>query len=274
MANIQADISINEMGRTLPVQLYFPTDLPAEVGNKVKGVITLLHGLSNNSSSWMHFSAACRYAADNGYILVAPSADNSFYADMVFGPPFYTALTQWLPAQLSAIFKIPTAREINFLAGLSMGGYGALQMGLRNPGRYAAIGSFSGVVDMAYSLEHHDDPYVRPIMESILGPERKLPDEYNIFRLAERVAALPEAERPRIFCTCGAQDDFFEINKQNRRLARHLESLGLDCLCQKWDGVHEWNFWDRSLAEFIGFVQNSGYGAKKRADWAAPASPL
>ncbi len=272
MAYIQADIAVNEISRTLPVHLYFPTDLPAEIGNRVNGVITLLHGLSGTSMHWMTMSAVCRYAADNGYILVAPNADNSFYADMVYGAPFYTALTQYLPAQLEKIFHIPTAREINFLAGLSMGGYGALQIGLKNPHRFAAIGSFSGVVDLAWTLERHNDPYVRPIMQNILGPETHLPDEYNLFRLAEKAAALPKEQRPRLFCTCGQQDPLFEIYQQNCRFAKHVQTLPLDFQFQTWDGVHEWNFWDRSLAEFIGFIQNSDYGARKRGDWAAPAT--
>ncbi len=271
MAYITAEINLPEVGVSLPVQLYFPTDLPATVGCEVRGVITLLHGMGGSAADWMHFSAACRYAADNGYILVAPNATNSFYTDMAFGPPWYTIITELLPAQLQRIFKIPTRRAINYIAGLSMGGYGALRIGLSHPGRYAAVASFSGAVDMATLLANLDEaPQHKPIFAPLFGPDYILPDEANVFKLAEKVAALPEEQRPRVWCSCGRADTMHRILEQNQNLARHMKGLPLDYTLEVWDGVHEWNFWDRSLAEFIGFVQNSDYGARKRGDWAAP----
>ncbi|MDL2252569.1 hypothetical protein LJC49_00650 [Ruminococcaceae bacterium OttesenSCG-928-I18] len=274
MAYIRAEIKMEEMTRTMPVSLYFPTDLPEEVGNKVKGVITLFHGMGNSPSDWMMMSAATRYAADNGYILVAPGADNSFFADMAFGSPYYTAITEYLPRKLDAIFKIPRKREINYLAGLSMGGYGAMHVGLSNPDKYAAIGSFSGSLDAAWILENYrEDATLRPIMEAVVGTEFVLPERYDVFRLAEKVSKMPKKEQPRIFCTCGRQDGSTRMYLQNLAFKEHAAKLPLDYTFREWDGVHEWNFWDRSLAEFIGFIQGSDYGRRKRGDWSAPESP-
>lgn len=274
MAFISAEIKLPEVGRTLTTRLYFPTDLPSEVGNKVKGVITLLHGYSNTPNDWLMMTAACRYAADNGFILVAPDAENSFYTNMAFGPPWYTMLTQLLPAQLNRIFNLPTSRECNFIAGLSMGGYGALRIGLSAPERYAAIGSFSGVVDVAAVAQvARAVPDIAPMLTPVLGPELHIPDDADIFKLAEKVSTLPESQRPRLFVTCGAQDnDSRRILDQNHNLQKHLETLPLDYRFAQWDGVHEWNFWDRSLAEFIGFACNNDYGSKKQGDWASPAT--
>ncbi len=272
MAYITADIRIPEIFGALTVHLYFPTDLPEEVGNKVKGVVTLLHGMGNSGADWMQYSAAPRYAADNGYILVAPDCGNSFFVDMAGGPPWYTILTQLLPPQLERIFRIPAERETNYIAGLSMGGYGAMLLGLSQPQRYAAVGSFSGALDMAGMLEGvKANRHWLPLFAPLFGPELDMPEACDLMALARKAAALPQAERPRIYCTCGAQDaDEKQILTQNHRFARLVESLPLDFCYEEWDGIHEWNFWDRSLAQFIGFIQNSAYGEAKRGDWAAP----
>lgn len=270
MAYIQAEIKLPAIQRSMVTNLYFPTDLPESVGNKVKGVITLLHGLSNTGADWMMMTAATRYAADNGYILVAPNAENSFYTDMRYGAPFYTAITELLPRQLRSIFKIPDEREKNYICGLSMGGYGALKIGLSHPERYAACGSFSGSTDLAAMIqEAKGTPYQDLLVEPLYGHNATLPAEDNLMLLAEKVSALPKTQQPRIYCSVGRQDDepgF--IYAQNQVFRKKAESLPLDFSYNEWDGLHEWNFWDRSLAEFIGFVQNSDYGERKKQDWA------
>ncbi|MDL2324318.1 hypothetical protein LJC61_04105 [Ruminococcaceae bacterium OttesenSCG-928-A16] len=271
MAFIKADIKCPTFGRTISTSLYFPTDLPENVGNKVKGVITLLHGITNTADDWMMYSAAPRYAADNGYILVAPSADNSFYLDNEFGTPFYTLLTQELPAQLNAIFNIPNEREKNYIAGLSMGGYGALLLGLSQPQKYAAIGSFSGALDMAAMVEAAKQmPAFASVLTPLFGPSLTMPKSADLLKLVQQVATLPSAQQPRIFQTCGLQDnDEMQILTQNQNFNKVAAALPLDYTFKTWPGVHEWNFWDRSLAEFIGFIQNSDYAERKRRDWGA-----
>ncbi len=275
MAYIKAEIKIKEVFRTVPVQLYFPTDLPQEVGNRVRGVLTLLHGMSNTASDWVTMSAAARYAADNGYILVMPDAENSFYTNMHGGAPFFDILTAYLPKQLEAIFKIPTQREQNHIAGLSMGGYGALHIGLRFPERYAHIGSFSGCVDMAFLLESAQNAPEVPetaVLQGAFGKQLQLKAENDLFNLAKQVAALPQKEKPKLFCTCGKQDTGALMVEQNRRFQQHVQNLDLPAVFEYWDGVHEWNVWDRSLTAFIACIEGSDYAQRKQQDWSASAS--
>lgn len=272
MAFITVETKVPEVGRSLTTRLYYPTDLPSDVGNEVKGVITLLHGYTGTGQDWMMMTAACRYAADNGYILIAPDADNSFYLDMAVGPPWYTIITQLLPKQLHSIFKIPTEREKNFIAGLSMGGYGALRIGLSNPDKYAAVASFSGALDLNEMAEAGKSiPQIAPLLLPVLGPNFIVPEEADLNLMLKSTAKLPKEKQPRIFATCGLKDHgMAQIYRQNQAFRKTAEALPLDFTYREWEGVHEWNFWDRSLAEFIGFIQGSSYADKKRADWAAP----
>lgn len=271
MAFFTLKLKSQALASTTTVRLYYPCDLPAEVGNEVKGVITLLHGYTNDGDDWVNMSAALRYAADNGLALIIPDASNSFYMDMAAGPAYYTWLTQEMPALLNKMVKLPQEREKNAICGLSMGGYGALLLGLTQPDRYFACASFSGAVDLAMMLEAA--PYnalVRASFGPVLGPDLVLPEDRNLYRLAEKVSQLPAEQQPRILCTAGRQDiEPYYIYNQNLLFKAHAENLPLDYHYMEWDGVHEWNFWDRSLVHAIDLFFNPGYAAKKLGDWSA-----
>ncbi|MDR2196381.1 MAG: hypothetical protein LBO07_00200 [Coriobacteriales bacterium] len=290
MAYVSTKLFIEQAQKAIRVELFFPTDLPAPQ-NEVHGVITLLHGLSNSALEWANLSSAYRYASDRGYILVIPEAENSFYNDMRLGAPFYHIITQWLPEQLDHIFKIPREAALNHIAGVSMGGYGALRIGLANPQRYHTIGSFSGVVDIrslaAPSVtrqgatdapQSQADPVgpgfeVAAFLTPVFGPDLDIPDEADPFFLIEQAATLPAEQRPRVFTTCGLSDDEALLS-QNRRFAQHAAALPLDVRAVEWEGTHEWYFWDRSLVEFIDFIEGGGYAAQKQSDWAHPLRHL
>ena len=137
MAYIDCKLKSQLLQRTVAVKLYFPTDLPAEVGNTVKGVLTLLHGYTNCGEDWLQMTAAARYAADNGLVLIIPDCDNSFYQNMVYGGAYYSFMTEELPLLLRTIFRLSPPRSQNYIAGLSMGGYGALYLGFSRPDIWA-----------------------------------------------------------------------------------------------------------------------------------------
>ena len=79
--------------------------------------------------------------------------------------------------------------------------------------------------------------------------------------------------QPDILCTAGLQDrEPYRILEQNRKFRDAMKQIGpAKYTYLEWDGVHEWNFWDRSLVYAIDRFINPGYAAKKLGDWAAPA---
>ena len=270
MAYIAARIRSIVLKKTVNVDLYFPNDLPEETVPKINGVITLLHGYNNCNTDWFHMTSVCRYAADNGLILVAPFCDNSFYNNMVYGGDYFKYITEELPILLEKMFNIPTTRENNYIAGLSMGGYGAMLIGLSCPDLYAGIGCFSGVVmpDMLMTLGKDLDE-IKQAFTPVFGDELKLPEDKNILNLIEKVSKLPENEQPKILLTAGNQDNaVYYVNDQNKLF---LSNINKDILSSfkymEWDGGHEWNFWDRSIVYAIDFFLENGYAEKKHNDW-------
>ena len=88
------------------------------------------------------------------------------------------------------------------------------------------------------------------------------------------MAALPADQQPKILLTNGFQDqEPYYIRYQNDAVDECLRALPLAHYRRlQWDGVHEWNFWDRSLVYAIDDFVNPGYAAKKLNDWAAPVT--
>ncbi|MDR0558435.1 MAG: hypothetical protein LBG43_11345 [Treponema sp.] len=269
MAYISASVYIPEAMTNINVDLLFPTDgLLVDGRYEVKGVITLLHGLYGSGKDWMQLSAASRYAYDRGYILVCPSCGNSFYNNMAYGPPIYSVIVDHLPKQLDMIFRIPRDRKINYIAGFSMGGYGAMRIGILNPDRYAAIGAFSGALDAAAMIHAASETSCRGLFTPIFGDNLYIPDDADLLKLIPKAAVRGEELKQRILITCGRQDEAdYHIHSQNRIFIDAARKTGLDVAYREWDGAHVWNVWDRSLAEFISFIENSGYAAEERKNW-------
>ncbi|WP_418456357.1 alpha/beta hydrolase [Allofournierella sp.] len=276
MAFFDCKLKSQALAGTTTVRLFWPGDIDLWRGQAPRAVFTLLHGFTNDGDDWVNFSAALRYAADNNIALVIPDAANSFYNDMAAGPAYYTWLTQELPALLGGMVQLPAQREKNFVCGLSMGGYGALLLGLTHPEAYAGCASFSGAVDMRSMLGFaQNDPRSRMVMAPVFGPELALPAERDLFALAEQVCGLEPGQRPKVLCTVGRQDmEPYYIYQQNQNFREFVRdrALPLDYTYMEWDGVHEWNFWDRSLVHAIDLFLNPGYADKKLGDWAAEAA--
>ena len=117
---------------------YYP-----KAGQKYQ-TLYLLHGFTADFSDWQRFSSIERYAQERQIAVVMPGVDNSFYCNLPEGGNYYDYYTRELPQVMEALFPISGKRENKFLAGLSMGGYGAFKAALREPDQYAAAVSLSG----------------------------------------------------------------------------------------------------------------------------------
>ena len=277
MAYINARIRSHVLEHGTEVEMFFPNDYDAQTVPEIRGVFTLLHGFGGTGRDWLRQSAACRYAVDNGLILVAPDCGTSFYCDMVWGERWYTFLTEEMPETLHKIFRLPAEREKNFIAGLSMGGYGAMMLAMNHPERYAGAASFSGAVRLDQMIEaSRDIPGQRRTFTRIFGGDMLLPPQYDLRALAQKISGLPPAQQPKLLFTCGTEDmEPYYILPQNRSLHELLRTLPLaQYRYLEWPGNHEWKFWDRSLVHAVDWFLNPGYAAQKQGDWCSAAADV
>ena len=140
------------------VNIYLPVGTEyedmIEPGEKFQ-TLWLLHGYAGNFMEWPQYSAIEKLAMLNKFAVVSVDGDNSGYNDMPNGDNYYTYITEELPTFLRKHYPLSDKREDNFIAGLSMGGFGAAKLGFNNPDKYGAIGIFSvGPFDSAGQYEN------------------------------------------------------------------------------------------------------------------------
>jgi len=207
-------------------------------------VLYLLHGLSDDNTVWTRMTSIERYALKYGIAVVMPNVNRSFYADMKHGLKYYTYVSEEVPYMATTYFPISDRREDSYIAGLSMGGYGAFMIAIRNPDRFCAAASLSGVLDLTSTLFSTDDERFIPLIEPIFGSrEEYLPSEYNLLGLIEKLKGS-NVELPRLYQCCGTEDFLYPANQLFKAAA---EKFGLDLTYEEGPGTHEWGFWDRYI---------------------------
>jgi S-formylglutathione hydrolase FrmB len=213
-------------------------------------VLYLLHGLSDDASAWPRYTAIETYAKKFGLVVVMPSVGRSFYLDMPNGQKYFSYLTEELPQYLRDVFGIVPDREKTFIAGLSMGGYGALKAALTRPELYFAAGSFSGVLSMHGWNANPDDPRMTEF-SMLFGDLSQLPGSNHdpstwIINNVKNSISCPE-----LYISCGLQD---ELLPTNRYFLNTCKSQGVKVEYQEEEGIHDWFFWDKQILKFLAFA--------------------
>jgi putative tributyrin esterase len=210
--------------------------LPDAPGKPFK-TLWLLHGLSDDHSAWMRKTAIERYARDHGLAVVMPNADRSWYTNTAYGINYFNFVAKELPALCRSTFGgMSEQREDNIVAGLSMGGYGALKLALTYPAQYAACISLSGSLDVTRKGRKYDPAE----WKSIFGKDAPAlaGSEHDLFALAKAKGAHP---LPAIYLWCGTQDSLIDIN---RAFDAHLTGCDIPHEFHFSEGDHSWKWWD------------------------------
>jgi putative tributyrin esterase len=211
----------------------------------------LLHGLSDDHTIWMRRTSIERYAAEKNLAVVMPAVSRSFYQDMASGPRYWTYLSEELPRLMRQFFPLSSAREDNFVAGLSMGGYGAMRLALARPDMFCAGASLSGALDVKRRLSTAPKTSSRIKLaewQAIFGPDLQV-GEADLYPLAE--ARAKEAKRPALWLDCGTED---ELLNDSRDFHAHLDRLGYVHHYEERPGTHDWRYWDGQIQRVLDWL--------------------
>jgi putative tributyrin esterase len=216
-------------------------------------VLYLLHGYSNDENEWTRFSTFGQYIEDYPVVVVMPSLQRSTYVDISSSHRYWTYLSEELPAIAQSFFPISDLREDTFVAGISMGGYGAFKLGLTFPERYAAAASFIGVLNLhqeSVKSWWKDDVRLNFGENTALegGP-------HDLFHLARQMAALP-GPKTRLYACTGTEDFVYDGNRAFKSLA---ESLGLDLTYADGPGDHSWSYVDPMIPRMLAWLRLQPY---------------
>ena len=217
--------------------------IDSEASNEKYKCMYLLHGLSDDHTIWLRRTAIERYAAEHGICVVMPAAGRSFYTDMKYGGAYYSYISEELPRLMKEFFNISDKREDTYIAGLSMGGYGALKIALRNPENYCAAIALSPVANIFNEIFHDTEI-------PIFGEDLNIPDEDDIYKLVKMKNGEPN--KPRIYHSIGTDDFMYD---DNVKLNRIMEELDYDYTYKAIPArVHSWDLWDEEIANALNWA--------------------
>ncbi|WP_282935867.1 alpha/beta hydrolase family protein [Paenibacillus sp. RC67] len=204
----------------------------------------LLHGMSDNHTAWMRRTSIERYVEGLPLAVVMPAGHLGFYTDMAKGRDYFQFLTEELPSLCERQFRLSSSREDRFIAGLSMGGYGAMKAGLLAADKYRAAASFSGALDVAFMYNR-----ISPSLASeIFGDKESVQGSVNDLFTAAQNLSQSEQPRPDLYMWCGTEDFLYDSNV---RFRDHARALGLPLTYEEGPGDHEWKYWDTCIERVL-----------------------
>jgi len=258
MALLQVSSFSKTLGMQIPMQVILPDLNVGAVESIVAGseyypVLYLLHGMSSDHMSWCSRSSIERYAMDKGIAVIMPTTHLAWYTDQVHGLPYWTYISQELPQICRYFFsRLSPYREDTYVAGLSMGGYGALKCGLLMAQSFSHVATLSGGLDVVRICEETaTEEKPDPIWANTFGSAQEAKgSENDLFAAAERLAASGKP-MPRIYQYCGT-DDF--LYQDNLRMRDHLKALGFDLEYFEEPGDHSWKYWDEQIKKVLDWL--------------------
>lgn len=239
------------MAREMPYRVILP--IGYDDATKRFPVIYLLHGLTGRFDNWTDRTKLIEYAARHRFIIVTPEGENGWYTDSATKPSdkYESYIVKELIPEIDKKFRTVPTREGRAIAGLSMGGFGALKFGIKYPEMFVLAGSFSGAVGASSYRSAEDLPpgNIRSALMAIFGeagsPTHSANDLFKIVREAtpERIKAMPF-----LYIDCGTEDFLFQ---SNRDFAALLLEKKVPHEYRQLPGGHNWTYWDNQVQEFL-----------------------
>lgn len=260
MAFFEMHYHSDALKMAVTVNVILPEKAKTLIGMTANGAsnyktLYLFHGLSDDHSIWMRRTSIERYAADYGIAVVMPNVGRSWYTDTVTGANYLTFVTKELPEVCRSYFRgMSDKREDTLVAGLSMGGYGAIKAALTCPERFGACASLSGALDIA-GFGNRDD--LKHEWRGIFGFDLEMSADlsgtkHDIFALAKKNKdeGLP---LPKLYLWCGTEDFLLD---HNHRFVDLLKDLDIPHLYEESEGNHSWKWWDLHIQSALNYLLN------------------
>lgn len=257
MAILEVKFMSKALMRTVAVNVYLPTDRfsmneEIEVPLPYK-TLYLLHGVMGSQDDWLLKTNILDLAAEANLAVIMPAGENQFYVDQPDGMTHFSQfIGQELVTMTRHMFPLSYKAEDTYIAGLSMGGYGALINGLANPQHFSVIGAFSSALIMDHAQVSRLDQAIpfknRTYYQAIFGDIPSILNSYKNPTFTIDQALAKGQKLPKIFMTCGTEDTLMAANREFYQANKDKD---LDITLHESEGGHEWPFWQKSIQAFI-----------------------
>lgn len=245
----------------LDMQTTYIAALPSPmVAGQKYPVLYLLHGATGSYKDWMEKTTVSESLKNREMIVITP--DGGKYGWYIDSPlqaksQYASFITKDLRADVEKRFPARTDRQGRGIAGLSMGGHGALSLAAKNPGLYGSASSLSGILDISAHPQNWK-------LGEILGAQPEALDQWkanSVYYLAEAFTTAGVALRfdTGTEDTTGAVDD-------SRRFHEKLEELKVPHIYNEYPGKHNWEYWQDHIAEHLDFHEQVFQGGEDRGE--------
>lgn len=265
MALIQVNFFSKSLMRTVPLNVVLPVDKLMFPGMPVRPeapykTLYLLHGVFGSYIDWVSGTSVQRWADEKDLAVVMPSGENMFYVDQEKSNNLYG---QYIGRELVEItrkmFPLSRKKEDTFIAGLSMGGFGALRNGLKYHDTFGYIGGLSSALVLDGIDERTNDSPMfisrRDYAESVFGDLSKVGESDMNPEWLVRTLSAGKADLPKVYLTCGTEDSLLEVNRKMRDV---MKECGVDVTYEEGPGGHDFDFWNRHIKKFIDWLPLEG----------------
>jgi S-formylglutathione hydrolase FrmB len=254
------------MGKDVKYTIYLPAGY--ETSERSYPVVYLLHGYSDDDTGWLQFGEINRLAdkaiADGTIapmIIVMPDGFVSFYMNSYDGKEKYEDffVKEFMPT-IEKSYKIKAKKQYRGISGLSMGGYGTMNLALRNPDLFAAAAPLSGAFYDENTVINMDEANWARAYGQLYGRDLKGADrltktflENSPIKMVETKSA-DELKKVRYWIDCG-DDDF--LTKGNCLLHIALTEKKVPHEFRMREGGHTWDYWRTGIIPALEFIGKS-----------------
>ena len=220
---------------------------PHHYDRPVKSLI-LLHGLTGTDTDWLYGGIAQELSKQYNLAVFMPTVGNSFYLDRGYpGGNFGTFIGEEFPAYIREVFGYCESRENTMIAGLSMGGFGAIHTALAFPDSFSACIALSSALvihEIADTGKRQNSVMPAEMVRDIFGDPSKLPDSDKNPEMQYRCLQKAGRRIPGIYLAIGTEDSLYGANQEFRDF---LTEAHADFFYEEGPGKHDWFFWNKYL---------------------------
>ncbi len=249
MSILRANIYSENLTRAVNISVILPieNEKPSD-GYKT---LYLLNGYMGDDLDWITETRVKRLALENNIAVVMPAGENGFYVD---DSKAHRSYGEFVGSELVEItrkmFPLSTKRRDTMIAGLSMGGFGALRNGLKYNQTFGTIGAFSLALVNELSKKAGSVASDTAYVEAIFGvptaeiEKTDMDPRYILSKLT--------GEIPKMYIACGTEDFVLE---GNQIIHEALNEYNINHTYVTEPGDHNWEFWDRHIELFFEWLK-------------------
>lgn len=261
MPLVEVNFVSKKLFRTVTFNAIIPVDkVISKENGQTEGrlkTLYLLHGALGNHTDYISGTRIQRWAEENNLAVIMPSGENQFYVDKPKQGEFYGGFVSDELVELTRkMFPLSHKKEDTFIAGLSMGGYGALVNGLKYHETFSHIGAFSPAVFLDRILSEDPSTAGSGLFESgfydnVFGGIETIKNSDKDYHYLVDELIAQKQEIPKIYLPIGTEDFLLD---SVRSFHAFLKGRGVDLTYIEDTGGHDWDFWDTYLKRFLDWL--------------------